>query len=163
MSLCTSRKSVRESGGIAPLIHVGIGWNRFIFKAQCPLYPLNRRLVRPHTRNGRFGAYNNILPPTRIKPRLPNCETRDQVDHAILVPLLVASSSKKLKASVVCIETTLRSEIRIPVGARDFLLAHNAQTSSGVSPVTYSMSIGFFSRSWVTGDVMLIARFHIFL
>jgi len=48
----------------------------------------------PQTRNVRFGAYNNILPLTRIKPRLPDCETRDQVEHAILVPLLVASSSK---------------------------------------------------------------------
>ena len=123
-----------------------------------------RRLVRPQTRNDHFGAQNNILPLTRIKPRLLDCETRDQVDYAILVPLWVASSSRKLKGTVVCKGIRLRTgrfEIRIPVGARDFPLFHNAQTSSGVRPALYSMRIEFFLRNKATGGVMLTARFHI--
>jgi len=71
---------------------------------------------------------------------------------------------EKLKVSVVCLGTkprTGRSEIRIPVRANDFPLAHNVQTSSGVksSPLLNDYRVLFQIRA--AGGVMLTTRFHI--
>jgi len=46
--------------------------------------------------------------------------------------------------TVVCTLIRTRCGVRIPVGARNFPLLQNAQTSSGANPASYSVGTGVF-------------------
>ena len=66
-------------GGIAPLIrNLGISWKRVV-SFTSPPYPLNRWLVGPQSRSGRFWGENNFLP-------VPGIETQffDHPAHRVV-------------------------------------------------------------------------------
>ena len=44
-----------------------------------------------------------------------------------------------------------RSGVEIPLGARDFYLAHNVPTDFGAHPASYSVDTGFFSPGGLKG------------
>jgi hypothetical protein len=92
-------KAYWGSGGIAPLIYLGIRWRwvvRFTPRPLYPqgkstLYPLDRRLGRLQSRSGRGGEEKNPQPPPGIEPQKPDRPARspDWAIAAILLLLLL--------------------------------------------------------------------------